>query len=104
MGCENNARKFGLFPKKGTISVGSDADIVIIDLNKTRKVTHGLVISRQGWSIFDGWELKGWPVMTILRGNILMEWPDGEPRWKIVGKPVGKYIPRKLGGEILPSD
>lgn len=100
----NPAKIFGLYPKKGVIAIGSDADFVVVDLNKQKKITRDMIFSRQGWSLWEGWDIKGWPVMTILRGNILMEWPDGEPRPKIVGKPLGQYIPRHPGHELYPLD
>lgn len=100
---ENPARIFGLYPKKGTISIGSDADLVLVDLNRTMKVSRGMIYSSAGWSIWEGKELKGWPVMTILRGRVIMEWPEDAPRAKImVEKPFGRYIPRKLGSQLYP--
>ena len=87
--CQNPAMAFGLYPRKGTISVGSDADIVIADLDKKVRWTPELSPSDCDWSIYDGWEFKGWPVLTVIRGNIIAE--DG----KIVGKPgMGRYCPR----------
>ncbi len=102
--CENTARKFGLYPKKGAIAIGSDADFVIVDLNKSKTLTPDMVHSRVGWSIFEGWGLKGWPVMTILRGNVVMEWPEGEPEPKVVGEPIGQYLPRKPGHALYPLE
>jgi dihydropyrimidinase/dihydroorotase len=101
--CENPARIFGLYPKKGTISIGSDADLVLVDLQRAMKVQRDMIYSSAGWSIWEGQELKGWPVMTILRGQVVMEWPEGAPRAKILGdKPSGRYIPRKLGHQLYP--
>src|SRR6266536_1073339 len=57
--CENPARIFGLYPKKGAIGVGSDADLVIVDLERTAKVTQDIIYSSAGWSIWEGKELKG---------------------------------------------
>ena len=94
---ENSARIFGIYPKKGIIAVGSDADIVLVDLEKTKKLSRDQIFGINGWSLWEGWEVKGWPVMTILRGDVLMEWPDGEPRPRIIGNPGGKYLPRKVG-------
>ena len=54
--CENPAKKIGLFPKKGAIAVGSDADFAIVDLNRTKKLTRDMVFSNIGWSIYEGWE------------------------------------------------
>ncbi len=85
--CQNPAKVFGLYPRKGTISVHSDADLVIIDLNKKVKFTPQMSPSLCDWNIYDGWEFKGWPVCTILRGKVIAE--DG----KVVVKPgTGRYI------------
>lgn len=92
----NPARILGLHPKKGILALGSDADLLVVDLAKKRKITNDMIYCGAGWSIYEGWEIKGWPVMTILRGQVVMEWPDGEPRPKILGEPIGRYIPRKL--------
>lgn len=69
----NAARIFGLYPKKGTIEKGSDADITIVDLDLLQKVTPELLQSYSDYSIYDGWELQGWPVFTIVRGRVIME-------------------------------
>ena len=101
--CENPARIFGLYPKKGSIAVGSDADLVVVDLNRTMKVSRDMIYSSAGWSIWENEELKGWPVMTILRGHVIMEWPEGAPRAKIMDeKPSGRYLPRKAGHQLYP--
>jgi dihydropyrimidinase/dihydroorotase len=92
----NPARILGLHPNKGLLALGSDADLLVVDLEKKCKVTNDMIYCGAGWSIYEGWEIKGWPVMTILRGQVVMEWPDGEPRPKILGEPIGRYIPRKL--------
>ena len=89
----NPARIFGIYPKKGTIAIGSDADFTIIDLKKKVIVKPEILKSSADWTIYDGWKFKGWPIMTIIRGNVIVE--DGE----IVGKNgTGKYINRKLDG------
>jgi dihydropyrimidinase/dihydroorotase len=101
--CENPARIFGLYPKKGAVAVGSDADLVIVDVNRTMRVSRNMIHSSAGWSIWEGKELKGWPVMTILRGQAIMEWPEGTPRAKILDeKPSGRYLPRKVGHQLYP--
>jgi D-hydantoinase len=89
--CENAAKAFGIYPKKGTISIGSDADLVIVDMDKKVKVKNEILHSASDYSVYEGWEFKGWPVMTLLRGNVVAE--GGE----IVGKPgYGEYLPRRL--------
>lgn len=86
----NTAKIFGIFPRKGTIAIDSDADIVLVDMKKEQKVTPELLQSYSDYTIYDGMTLKGWPVMTIVRGEVVME--DGQ----VVGKPGhGVFIERK---------
>ncbi|WP_026380891.1 dihydroorotase [Afifella pfennigii] len=63
------ARRFGLWPKKGAMQAGSDADLVLVDLNEERTVEH----TGKGTCIYEGWKLKGWPVLTVARGEIVYE-------------------------------
>jgi dihydropyrimidinase len=71
---ENPARTFGLYPRKGAIQVGSDADLVIVDPDKRATVTpeyhRG---ARSDWSIYDGWSFHGMPETTIVRGTVVVE-------------------------------
>jgi dihydroorotase-like cyclic amidohydrolase len=86
--CFSPARKFGLTPRKGTISIGSDADLVLIDLEKEAVVPGKPVYSDTDFSIFAGRKIKGWPILTMLRGSIVAK--DG----KVIGESgYGKYIP-----------
>jgi dihydroorotase (multifunctional complex type) len=87
IGCYNNAMQFGLLPRKGTINVGSDADIVIVDLSRKVKIEARKLHHISDFTPYEGWEITGWPILTMVRGKIVME--DG----KIVGEPgYGKYI------------
>ena len=95
--CENPARIFGIYPKKGVIAPGSDADLVAVDLNRKVTVSNEMIHSSAGWTLWEGREMKGWPVMTMLRGEIIAEWADGGRRPEIVSKPFGRYLPRSLG-------
>ena len=90
---ENPAKIFGLYPKKGAINVGSDADLTVIDMEKEQKFTKEMVQSKSGWSIFEGDTFKGWPVQTIVRGKTVMK--DG----KITGKPAYRQMPRPCPGQ-----
>jgi len=63
----NPAKLFGLYPRKGTIAVGSDADVVIWDPNLKRTVRNEDQLANAKFSIFAGWELTGWPIVTIRR-------------------------------------
>jgi dihydroorotase (multifunctional complex type) len=68
----NPARRFGLAPRKGTITPGADADLVLIDLEEERTVHH----EGKGTCLWEGWKLKGWPVLTLSRGRVV--YADGE--------------------------
>src|SRR5690242_3726906 len=69
----NTAKIFGMYPKKGTIQRGSDADLIIIDLELEQKVTPELLQSYSDYIIYDGWRMQGWPVMTMVRGEVIMQ-------------------------------
>lgn len=85
--CYNPARIFGLFPSKGVISVGSDADLVIIDLEKEMMVSERPFYSASDFSPYAGWKLKGWPELVMLRGKTIMK--EGQ----VVGRPgYGRYV------------
>ncbi len=84
----NAARIFGLYPKKGTLEKESDADITIIDLDLLRKVTPEILQSYSDYSIYEGWELQGWPVFTLVRGRVIME--NGEVDKNSCG--YGEYV------------
>jgi dihydropyrimidinase len=88
----NTARIFGMYPKKGTIQPGSDADLTLIDLDLEKTVTPDLLQSYSDYTIYDGWKLRGWPIMTIVRGNIIME--DGEVASEALGH--GEFVPRPV--------
>ena len=86
----NTARIFGMYPRKGTIQVGSDADLVMVDLEQQKTVTPELLQSYSDYTIYDGWKLTGWPVMTIVRGRVVME--DGIVDETARGH--GQFVPR----------
>ena len=89
--CEDNAKIFGLYPRKGVLAVGSDADIVIVDPEKEETVGEGFYRGlNKTWSDMWGKKLRGMPVMTMIRGKVVME--DGNT----VGEPgYGKFLPSK---------
>ena len=66
----NPAKIFGVYPRKGTIMPGSDADIVLVDLREEQVVRPDALLSRSDFSIFQGKRLRGWPVATIKGGHI----------------------------------
>jgi dihydropyrimidinase len=75
---ENPARVFGLYPRKGTIQVGSDADLAIIDPAAESTIRAEDHLGKAGYTPYEGWPLKGAVSMTLLRGQVLTE--DGEIR------------------------
>ena len=88
----NAAKLFGLYPQKGAILPGSDADLVIWD--PEREVVYGVEYAkhRTDYNLYEGWKLKGYPEMVLLRGNIIVD----HDKW--LGKPgMGKYLYRKPG-------
>ncbi|MEP0824387.1 MAG: amidohydrolase family protein [Nitrososphaera sp.] len=88
----NTARIFGMYPKKGTIQPGSDADLTIVDLDLEQEVTPDLLQSYSDYSIYDGYRLRGWPVVTIVRGKIVME--NGRVVSEALGH--GEFVPRPV--------
>lgn len=70
---ENPARIMGLYPKKGILAPGSDADIVIMDPAKTVFITHDLLHENVDYTPYEGITVKGWPVMTMARGRVIAE-------------------------------
>ncbi|MDP9197557.1 MAG: amidohydrolase family protein [Thermoproteota archaeon] len=84
----NTARIFGMYPKKGTIKCGSDADLTIVDMEKEQVVTPDLLQSYSDYTIYDGWKLRGWPTMTIVRGRMVMENGHVDPLAIGYGGPV----------------
>ncbi|MBW8011324.1 MAG: dihydropyrimidinase [Chloroflexi bacterium] len=92
----NPAKIFGLYPRKGALQVGSDADIVIWD--PKIKLTYGVDHSHQrtDYNLFEGWELKGFPEKVFLRGRLIV---DGE-RW--LGEAgMGQFLQRGVGGQVI---
>jgi dihydroorotase/allantoinase len=70
---ENPARIYGIYPKKGALIPGADADMVICDMNKVIKIRNDDQITACGWTPYDGMTVKGAPVMSIIRGEVSME-------------------------------
>ena len=69
----NPAKLFGLYPQKGTIAVGSDADIVIFDPQKDVTIRHRNMHSRADYELYEGFEITGWPTHTLSRGEVIVE-------------------------------
>ena len=91
----NPARIFGLYPRKGALMPGSDADIVIWDPEK--RVKYGVALSQQrtDYNLYEGWELVGYPEKVFLRGKLIV---DGD-RW--LGRSGGGMFLERKQGEVL---
>ena len=88
---QNAARIFDMFPKKGTLEKNSDADITMIDLKKENKVSNELFGGFSDYIVYEGKTLKGWPVKTIVRGELVAE------NFEVVGKiGHGKLVSRPV--------
>ena len=91
----NPAKIFGLYPKKGSIQPGSDADIAIWDPNLEVKYGVNTAQHRTDYNLYEGWKLKGFPITVLQRGSILVD------RGQWFGKPgQGQFLSR-LSGEVL---
>ncbi|CAN5200238.1 dihydropyrimidinase [soil metagenome] len=94
--CTNPAKIFGMFPKKGTIAIGSDADLVIFDPNEKHTLsakTHHMNVDYSG---YEGWEVTGKVKTVLLRGEIAIE--NNEC---LIHKGFGKFVKRKKVGQII---
>jgi dihydropyrimidinase len=92
----NPAKLFGLYPRKGTLAVGSDADIVVFDPERRVTISAATHHSKVDYNLFEGTEVSGAPELVLLRGNVLVD--NGE----LVAAPgIGKYVARARFGEEL---
>jgi dihydropyrimidinase len=92
----NPAKIFGLYPRKGTIAVGSDADLVVFDPSKTVTLSAATHHSKCDFNIFEGIEVTGAPDLVLVRGNTVVE------NDALVARPgMGRFIGRARAGEQL---
>jgi dihydropyrimidinase len=95
----NPAKLFGLYPRKGTIAVGSDADIVVFDPEKKVTISASTHHSRIDYNLYEGTEVTGSPEVVLLRGNVLVE------NEELVASPgIGQYVARAKFGEELKAE
>ena len=90
----NHAKIYGLYPRKGTIAVGADADIAIWDPEVRQTLTHSLLQDGADYTPYEGIEITGWPVLTMVRGQIVVR--DGALQG---AKGFGTHLPRELGAK-----
>ena len=92
----NPAKLFGLYPRKGTIAVGTDADIVIFDPEQRVTISAASNHTKADYNLYEGTEVVGAPELVLLRGNVLVE--NGE----LVAEPgIGRFVKRARFGEQL---
>jgi dihydropyrimidinase len=92
----NPAKLFGLYPRKGTLAVGSDADVVVFDPAKKVTISAKTHHSKVDYNLYEGTEVVGSPDVVLLRGNVLVENDE------LVATPgIGKYVARAKFGEQL---
>ena len=94
----NAAKILGMYPQKGAIATGSDADIVLLDPDMKRTITLDGLHADSDYSIWEGFECQGYPVTTILRGKIIVE--NGELKGSAED---GKWLARKVAPSVLTS-
>lgn len=85
----NHAKTYGLYPRKGSIAVGADADIAIWDPERKVTITEALTRDGADYTPYEGMEVTGWPVMTILRGAVVID-----EETLVGGKGYGKHLSR----------
>ena len=90
---EGPAKTWDMYPQKGAIRIGSDGDLTIVDLNKTGVVRDDELHSKNHVTPFDGDQLKGMPIGTIVRGQVIFR--DGQ----LVGTPAGRMVRPNRTGE-----
>lgn len=94
----NHAKTYGLHPRKGTIAVGSDADIALWDPAQTRTITHAALHDASDYTPYEGLEVTGWPTTVLLRGTVMVR--DGT----LVGpRGHGAYLKRGLSSHAPPA-
>jgi dihydropyrimidinase len=93
--CSNPAALMGLYPRKGVIAVGSDADLVIIDPTKTIEVDYKTMETHADWNPYQGWRLAGFAETTFSRGRMVVD------QYQFVGQNGwGQWLPRERAGAL----
>jgi dihydropyrimidinase len=92
----NAAKIFGLYPKKGVIAIGSDADLVLLDPNLEKTITTEDSLYDMDWYPYEGRKVKGYPTLTISKGQVI--WEEGEFRGK---QGDGVFLKRTLAPELF---
>lgn len=83
--CAGPARVYGAL-NKGRLAAGYDADFTLVDMKASRTITNDWIASPCGWTPFDGMPITGWPMMTIVRGTVVMREDE------VIGSPTGRLV------------
>jgi dihydropyrimidinase len=97
--CTSPAKLFGLYPRKGALAVGSDADIVVFDPERRITISSAADHSKSDYNLFEGTEVTGTPEVVLLRGRVLVE------NDRLVAEPgIGQFVKRaRFGEELKPA-
>ena len=93
----NAAKIMGLYPRKGAIAAGSDADVCVLDPRRRRTITAG-DLHETDYTPWEGWEAHAWPCLTLLRGKVVME--DGRLTGALSD---GRWLPRRIDPAIIAA-
>jgi dihydropyrimidinase len=85
----NTAHRFDLYPQKGQLALGADADVIVFDPDLEKQVGPANSLTAAGYSLYDGETLKGWPEKTFLRGQ-----PVFDSGKIVASKPAGRHVPQ----------
>lgn len=97
--CTAPARLMGLFPRKGSLIPGADADVVVLDPNAEKQITPENLRQNADYSPYQGWRVRGWPRLTLVRGRVVVD--QGR---LLVDKGWGQYIGRqKTAASAIPE-
>jgi dihydropyrimidinase len=94
----NAAQIFNLYPRKGTIAVGSDADLVVWDPTATKTITTAASVSKVGYNVFEGRRVSGLAKVTLSQGRVV--WVDGDLR---VVRGAGRYVKRPAFAPVFDA-
>ena len=94
----NAAQIFNIYPRKGAVRVGSDADLVVWDAAARKTISTATTVSKVGYNIFQGREVMGLPVVTVSRGKVV--WSKGELRTE---RGAGQYVPRPAFAPVFDA-
>jgi dihydropyrimidinase len=98
LGCTNPAKIYGLHPKKGTVAVGSDADLAIWDPDKAVEIADQTTHDATGYSPYAGMTLTGWPTTVVSRGEVIVDRDE-----LLAERGRGRFLPRAAGEAARPA-